>query len=122
MRGNLARAPGARNGPAAHPCDDPRGGLAGVLVRPPARAGDEPEVLKAEDSPSEGSAPGVRAPARALAAMEPPAPYSQVVDNASPRRFFSGRGWKKGPRRAKHYGGTTSTYGLQRARPPRGSR
>jgi cell wall-associated NlpC family hydrolase len=69
-----------------------------------AREGDVPEVLKVKDTPSEGSAPGVRAPAGALAVMEPPTPYSQVVDNASPRRFFSARDWKRNSKRATRYG------------------
>jgi cell wall-associated NlpC family hydrolase len=69
-----------------------------------ARQSDVPEVLKVKDTPSEGSAPGVRAPAGALSIMEPPTPYSQVVDNASPRRFFSARDWKRSSKRATRYG------------------
>ena len=47
-------------------------------------------------SPSQGSEAQSRAPARALSIMEPPTPYSQVVDNASSRHFYSARGeWKK---------------------------
>src|SRR5215207_8525037 len=47
-------------------------------------------------APSQGSEPASQAPARALSIMEPPTPYSQVVDNASSRHFFSARGeWKK---------------------------
>jgi hypothetical protein len=35
--------------------------------------------------------------------MEPPTPYSQVVDNASSRHFFSERGeWKKSNNRLTH--------------------
>ena len=37
-----------------------------------------------------GSEPAAQAPARALSVMEPPT-YSQVVDNASSRHFFSAR-------------------------------
>jgi cell wall-associated NlpC family hydrolase len=59
-----------------------------------AQDGDAPEVPQAGDEVSEGSAPVVRAPAEALSAMEPSEAYSQVVDNASPRRF-SARGWKE---------------------------
>ena len=85
-----------------------------------ARAGDEPQVLKAKKAPSEGSAPGARAPAGALSVMEPPAPYSQIVDNASPRRFFSGRGWKTSSGRAKHYGADREyTRPSKKARPAR---
>ena len=43
---------------------------------------------------SEGSDPAARAPARKLQIMEPPTPYSQVVDNATPGRFYSVRPWK----------------------------
>jgi cell wall-associated NlpC family hydrolase len=74
-----------------------------------AREGDTTKVLKAKDAPSEGSAPGVRAPERSLSIMEPSTPYSQVVDNATPRRFHSTRDWKKRPKgtaskRGRHYG------------------
>src|SRR5215211_1685927 len=56
-------------------------------------------------SPSEGSEPASQAPARALSIMEPPTPYSQVVDNASPRHFYSARGeWKKSNNRLTRYG------------------
>ncbi|HSK84336.1 MAG TPA: NlpC/P60 family protein [Rubrobacter sp.] len=55
--------------------------------------------------PSQGSDPMSQAPARALSIMEPPTPYSQVVDNASPRHFFSARGeWKKSSNRLTRYG------------------
>jgi cell wall-associated NlpC family hydrolase len=36
--------------------------------------------------------------------MEPPAPYSQVVDNASSELFFSTRDWKQSSGRATRYG------------------
>ncbi len=75
-------------------------------------------MLRTKDVPSEGSAPGVRAPEGALSVMEPLEPYSQVVDNASPQRFFSGRGWKKSPRRAKHYGGDHEHIRPARGAPP----
>ena len=56
-------------------------------------------------SPSQGSEPESRAPARALSIMEPPTPYSQVVDNASSRHFYSARGeWKKSNNRLTRYG------------------
>ena len=56
-------------------------------------------------SPSQGSEPATRAPARALSIMEPPTPYSQVVDNASSRHFYSARGeWKKSNNRLTRYG------------------
>jgi len=62
------------------------------------------EVSKVKDTPSEGSAPGVRAPAGARSVMELPTPYSQIVDNASHRRFFSKRAWKESSRGKRHYG------------------
>jgi cell wall-associated NlpC family hydrolase len=56
-------------------------------------------------SPSQGSEPTAQAPARALSIMEPPTPYSQVVDNASSRHFYSARGeWKKSNNRLTRYG------------------
>jgi cell wall-associated NlpC family hydrolase len=56
-------------------------------------------------APSQGSEPASQAPARALSIMEPPTPYSQVVDNASSRHFFSARGeWKKSNNRSTRYG------------------
>jgi cell wall-associated NlpC family hydrolase len=36
--------------------------------------------------------------------MEPPTPYSQVVDNATPGRFYSVRPWKKSDGRSTRYG------------------
>jgi len=56
-------------------------------------------------SPSQGSEPASRAPARALSIMKPPTPYSQVVDNTSSRHFYSARGeWKKSNNRLTRYG------------------
>jgi hypothetical protein len=53
---------------------------------------------------SEGSISGRRAPADELSLMEPSAPYSQVVDNAS-AGGFSARGWEKSSgREAPSYG------------------
>jgi cell wall-associated NlpC family hydrolase len=54
-------------------------------------------------SVSEGSVSGASAPAEALSIMEPPTPYSQVVDNASPGRF-SERGWEESAGKAQYYG------------------
>ncbi|MBA2712813.1 MAG: septal ring lytic transglycosylase RlpA family protein [Rubrobacteraceae bacterium] len=53
---------------------------------------------------SEGSNPAARAPARKLEIMEPPTPYSQVVDNATPGRFYSAQPWKKADGRSSRYG------------------
>ena len=65
----------------------------------------------AEDAPSaaagasQGSEPAATAPARARSIMDPPTPYSQVVDNASTRQFFAARGeWKKSDNRLTRYG------------------
>jgi cell wall-associated NlpC family hydrolase len=69
-----------------------------------AREGDVLQVLKVKDAPSEGSAPGVRASAGDLSVMELPTPYSQIVDNASPRHYFSARDWKQSSKRATRYG------------------
>jgi cell wall-associated NlpC family hydrolase len=68
-----------------------------------AQQGDAPEVPQTEDAVSEGSTPEVRAPAEALSAMEPSEAYSQVVDNASARRF-SARGWEERSGIAPSYG------------------
>jgi hypothetical protein len=59
-----------------------------------AQQGDAPEVPQTGDAVSEGSTPEVQASAEALSAMKPSKAYSQVVDNASPRRF-SARGWEE---------------------------
>ena len=57
------------------------------------------------NAPSQGSEPTSQAPAKALSVMEPPTPYSQVVDNASSRKFFSARGeWRKSNNRLTRYG------------------
>jgi len=55
-------------------------------------------------TPSQGSDPAVRAPARARAIMDPPTPYSQVVDNASSRHFFAAPDWRKSSKRVTRYG------------------
>jgi len=70
------------------------------------RAEDVPQAdARSVRAPSQGSDPTSQAPARALSIMEPPTPYSQVVDNASPRHFFSARGeWKKSNNRLTRYG------------------
>jgi len=55
-------------------------------------------------SVSEGSISGASAPAEELSIMEPPAPYSQVVDNSSSGRF-SERGWEESAgSKAQYYG------------------
>jgi cell wall-associated NlpC family hydrolase len=74
-----------------------------------------PETL---GSVSEGSVSGASAPREALSIMEPPAPYSQVVDNASPG-WFSGRGWEKSAgSKAQHYGRDYSYVEPSEAGPP----
>jgi cell wall-associated NlpC family hydrolase len=64
-----------------------------------------PEEAPSVNAPSQGSEPRSQAPAKALSIMKPPTPYSQVVDNASSRKFFSARGeWKKSNNRLTRYG------------------
>jgi hypothetical protein len=57
------------------------------------------------DPVSEGSISGAQhPPAEEILIMEPPTPYSQVVDNATPGRF-SQRGWKRSTGgKAQYYG------------------
>ena len=62
------------------------------------------EVSKVKDTPSEGSAPGLRAPAKARTLMKPVTPYSQIVDNAAHRRYFSKHDWEERSWGEKHYG------------------
>ncbi len=62
------------------------------------------EVSKVKDTPSEGSTPGLRAPAKARSFMKPVTPYSQIVDNASHRRYFSKHDWEERSWGEKHYG------------------
>ena len=78
------------------------------------RKGDVVEVPQADNAsfadeplagaPSEGSDPGVRAPASTRSIMEPPTPYSQIVDNHSSRKFYAARDWKKSDNRVTRYG------------------
>ncbi len=58
----------------------------------------------AEGPSSQGSDPASRAPAGAVSIMKPPTPYTQVVDNATSRRFFSAPDWKTSPGKATRYG------------------
>src|SRR5919107_893517 len=53
---------------------------------------------------SEGSEPAARAPEKKLDIMEPPTPYSQVVDDATPGRFYSAQPWKRSDGRSSLYG------------------
>ena len=57
-----------------------------------------------EGTPSQGSDPTARAPERKLSVMEPATPYSQVVDNTTPDRFYSAQPWKKSDGRLTRYG------------------
>src|SRR5215208_5566627 len=50
-------------------------------------------TASSELAPSEGADPSAQAPESARAIMEPPTPYSQVVDNASSRQFYSAPDW-----------------------------
>src|SRR5215211_7787631 len=69
---------------------------------------DSSDSLSASAPPrgkvSEGSEPAARAPAQAREIMEPPTPYSQVVDNASPRQFFAAPEWRENDKRVTRYG------------------
>ena len=57
-----------------------------------------------EGASSQGSDPSARAPEEQLRIMEPPTPYSQVVDNATPGRFYSAQPWKESDGRLTRYG------------------
>ncbi len=63
----------------------------------------ESDAQEAESSTSEGTLSGARAPAEALSVMEPAAPYSQVVDNAT-LGYISEPGWSRGTGKAQYYG------------------
>jgi hypothetical protein len=68
-----------------------------------AQGAEDPEV-GISGAVSEGSIAGVEAPAEELSIMEPPEPYSQVVDNASPQNF-SDVGWRESADgKAQYYG------------------
>jgi hypothetical protein len=76
------------------------------------------EAGSTSGSVSEGSISGASAPAEELSIMEPPAPYSQVVDNASPGSF-SERGWKESAGgKAQYYGEDYSYVGPSRVGHP----
>jgi hypothetical protein len=94
-RGARPPRPGAES-----PEADYSPGYTGSLVQEDSDA-EEPGPVS---SVSEGSTSEVRAPEEALEIMDPPAPYSQVVDNASAGRF-SERGWEESAgSKARYYG------------------
>ena len=64
------------------------------------RLARENDALEVESSSSEGTLSGARAPAEELSIMEPPAPYSQVVDHATPGGIPE-PGWSRGPGQAQ---------------------
>ena len=66
-----------------------------------------PVASGSDGSVSEGSVSKERASAEELSIMEPPEPYSQVVDNASTERF-SGEGWDTSSGDVPAYGGDYS--------------
>jgi NlpC/P60 family len=69
-------------------------------------------------SVSEGSVSEARAPENALSIMKPPAPYSQVVDNAS-AGWFSGPGWEeRAGGKGRYYGRDYSFVEPSEAGPP----
>src|SRR5215210_1723020 len=70
-----------------------------------AQASDDPSAAAPPRGvSSEGSEVAARAPAQARSVMEPPTPYSQVVDNASPRTFFAAPDWRENNKRVTRYG------------------
>ena len=102
-----------------------RGEDYGYFVGPPQSGTPAPdyshrfaqEAYPAEDteagssgSVSEGSVSGASAPAGALSIMEPPAPYAQVVDNASVG-WFSAQGWEQRAGKKAQYYGEHYSYG-----------
>jgi cell wall-associated NlpC family hydrolase len=66
------------------------------------------ETTSKEASISQGSLPGAHAPVEVIAAMDPPTDYSQVVDNASSRRFKA-PSWATESLAQGHYG---ADYGV----------
>src|SRR5215218_3902924 len=68
------------------------------------RWADATSTEGAGEALSEGSDPAARAPEKKLEMMEPPTPYSQVVDNATPGRFYSAQPWKRSDGRSSLYG------------------
>jgi cell wall-associated NlpC family hydrolase len=62
------------------------------------------ERAASQGAASQGSDPSAWAPEDQLKIMEPPTPYSQVVDNATPDRFYSAQPWKKSNGRSSRYG------------------
>jgi cell wall-associated NlpC family hydrolase len=57
-----------------------------------------------EGAVSQGSEPLARAPRDVRRVVEPPTPYSQVVDNTTPNRFYSAQPWKRSDTRLSRYG------------------
>jgi cell wall-associated NlpC family hydrolase len=89
--------------PAPFEVDSPQTSYSRWLARADEAAEDSGSSI------SEGSVSGASAPEEALSIMEPPAPYSQVVDNAS-AGWFSARGWEKSTGRKAHYYGEDYSY------------
>jgi cell wall-associated NlpC family hydrolase len=78
--------------------------------RLPQEGGAEESARPADTSPvSEGSLSEARPPAEELSIMEPPEPYSQVVDNAS-AGHFSAQGWRESAGGDAHYYGKDYSY------------
>jgi cell wall-associated NlpC family hydrolase len=109
--------------PGSHIADPPRGvgGASPDVGSPDAQSvGTDESTTYAPRLPQEGSAAGssepapagsvsegsiseARPPAEALSNLEPPEPYSQVIDNASAGHFLE-RGWETGAGGARYYG------------------
>jgi hypothetical protein len=78
--------------------------------RPPQEGGAAGDAQPVDANPaSEGSISETRPPAEALSILEPPEPYSQVVDNASAGRF-SAQGWRESAGGEAHYYGKDYSY------------
>jgi cell wall-associated NlpC family hydrolase len=69
-----------------------------------AQASDPSAAAPPRGVSSEGSEVAARAPAQAREVMEPPTPYSQVVDNATPRKFFAAPDWRESDKRVTRHG------------------
>ena len=76
----------------------------GYAPRPPQEDGAATSAPAVDPGTvSEGSLSEARAPAKALSILEPPEPYTQVIDNASAGHFLE-RGWERSAGEAPYYG------------------
>ena len=89
--------------------DSSEAGYSPGYNRPLVQEGSGAEEPGAASSVSEGSSSEARAPAEAREIMQPPTPYSQIVDNASAGRF-SQLGWEESTGGKARYYGTGYSY------------